>query len=262
MQTKPLIGINADYRSAQKNSPALTVLFSGYYDAILQMGGLPVIIPPFPEDKELDANLNQVLDLLDGVVMVGGADLDPRRDGFMLHPSVRPMDERREVFDRFLIEKISERRIPLFAIGTGMQLLNVSQGGTLFLHIPEDMPKAIPHRDAMDPTHRHALVIEKGSILSEIYGDNDIRVNSYHHMAVDDVAPGFWVTGRCPDGVVEAIESIRSDWFAIGTQFHPEAPSATVLDARIFRAFIQRILQRTNAFAPSIREEENMFINE
>lgn len=256
MQRKPLIGINADYRSAQQNSPALTVLFSGYYEAVLQMGGLPVIVPPYEENKELDSNLDQILDLLDGMVLVGGADLDPRRDGFMLHPSVRPMDERREVFDRFLIEKISERRIPLFAIGTGMQLLNVSQGGTLFLHIPEDLPKAIPHRDAMDPNHRHALVIEKGSLLEEIYGENDIRVNSYHHMAVDDVAPGFWVTGRCPDGVVEAIESIRSDWFAFGTQFHPESPSASVLDARLFRLFIQRIRRHDASFTPMLEEEE------
>ncbi|HBT77288.1 MAG TPA: hypothetical protein DEB39_10290, partial [Planctomycetaceae bacterium] len=126
MPRKPLIGINTDYRSSQKNTPALSVVFAGYYDALLKAGALPVIIPPFPENKDLNSNLDQILDLLDGVVMVGGADLDPRRDGYMLHPSVRPMEERRETFDRFLIDKVGERRLPLFAIGAGMQLLNVS----------------------------------------------------------------------------------------------------------------------------------------
>ncbi|MGL6195436.1 MAG: gamma-glutamyl-gamma-aminobutyrate hydrolase family protein, partial [Thermoguttaceae bacterium] len=238
MVNKPLIGINADFRPTQKGSPALSYVFSGYYDSVLRAGGLPVIIPPFPENKELERNLDQLLCQLDGVVLTGGADLDPRRDGYMLHPTVNILDERRETFDRFLVEKIIERRMPVFGIGTGMQLINVALGGTLFLHIPEDMPKALPHRDTMDPNHRHGLLIEKNSLLERVYGDNDIRVNSMHHMSIDDVAPGFWITGRCPDGVVEVIESIKTDWFAIGTQFHPEHRSATALDQGIFREFI------------------------
>ncbi len=142
-----------------------------------------------------------------------------------------------------------------------MQLLNVSQGGTLFLHIPEDLPRALPHRDAMDGNHRHAMVIEKGSVMERVYGDNcDIRINSMHHMAVDDVAPGFIVTGRCPDGVVEAIESIDPEWFALGTQFHPEAASATALDATIFREFVQGVVLRTNVHGKEkIVEAVDMF---
>ena len=97
--------------------------------------------------------------------------------------------------------------MPVMGIGCGMQLLNVSQGGNLFLHIPEDLPKALPHLDAMDPNHRHALEIEMGTLMERVYGEGEIRVNSMHHMAIDDVAPGFAVTARCPDGVVEAIES-------------------------------------------------------
>ncbi|MDR3109398.1 MAG: gamma-glutamyl-gamma-aminobutyrate hydrolase family protein [Planctomycetaceae bacterium] len=255
MSRKPLIGINTDYRPAQKNTPALSVVFSGYYDAILKAGALPLLIPPFPENKDLSRNLNQILDMLDGIVMIGGADLDPRHDGFMLHPSVRPMDERREMFDRVLIEKVAERRLPILAIGTGMQLLNVSQGGTLYLHIPEDLPKALPHRDAMDANHRHAMLIEKDTLVERVYGENDIRINSMHHMAVDDVAPGFIAAGRCPDGVVEVIESIRDDWFAIGTQFHPEAPTATAMDLMIFREFVQGVVSRTSHYDESEKLE-------
>lgn len=241
MIRKPMIGINSDYRPYQKNTPSVSFVFSGYYDALLQMGTLPVVLPPYPENKDLGRNLDQILDQLDGVVLIGGADLDPRRDGYMLHPTVTPLADRRETFDRALVDKIAERKMPVLGIGTGMQLLNVAQGGTLFLHIPEDLPRALPHRDAMDPNHRHGLVIEKNSLLEKIYGDSDIRVNSMHHMSIDDVAPGFWVTGRSHDGVVEAIESIQDDWFAIGTQFHPEAPSATALDMGIFREFARGV---------------------
>ena len=151
------------------------------------------------------------------------------------------MDARRETFDRKLVNLVAARRMPLLAIGSGMQLLNVSQGGTLYFHLPEDLPKALPHLDLMDPNHRHALTVEMGSLMERVYGEGEIRINSMHHMSVDDVAPGFAVTARCPDGVVEAIESTQDDWFAIGTQFHPESDSASALDLGIFEEFIAGI---------------------
>jgi putative glutamine amidotransferase len=79
-----------------------------------------------------------------------------------------------------------------------------------------------------------------GSIMERVYGEGEIRVNSMHHMAIDDVAPGFMVTARCPDGVIEAIES-TTDWLAFGTQFHPEGESASALDLRIFEEFVAGI---------------------
>jgi len=234
MNAKPVIGVNAEYRSARRDSPAFTYVCAGYYDALAKAGAVPVILPLL---DELD-DLRRLLNLLDGVVMVGGADLDPRRDGFMLHPSVHLMDPRREDFDRMLVSEVARRRMPLFGIGAGMQLLNVSQGGNLSLHIPEDKPRAIPHSDPLDPAHRHALEVVPGSLMERVYGEGEIRVNSMHHMAVDDIAPGFTVTARCPDGIVEAIESTMDDWFALGTQFHPEAGSASALDLRIFEEFL------------------------
>jgi putative glutamine amidotransferase len=234
MRSKPVIGLNADYRAAKKDAPAFSFLGAGYYDAIHQVGGVPVILPPIAEEDDVE----RMLDMLDGVVLVGGADLDPRRDGFMLHPTVRPMDPRREDFDRLLVRLIAKRRMPVFGIGAGMQLLNVSQGGNLFLHLPEDLPKALPHKDPLDPAHRHGLEVAAGSLMERVYGDGEIRVNSMHHMAIDELAPGFRVTARCPDGVVEAIESTSDDWLAMGTQFHPEAESASALDVRIFEEFI------------------------
>lgn len=237
----PLIGLNSDYRAASHNQPAFSFVAAGYYDAIFAAGGIPVILPPTGDEDSICS----VLDRLDGFVLIGGADLDPRNDGFMLHPSVRAMEARRERFDRRLVHEIAERRLPVFGIGVGMQLLNVVCGGNLLLHVPEDLPNALPHRDAQDPNHRHSLVIESDSLMGRVYGEGEIRVTSRHHMALDEVADGFRVTARCQDGVIEAIESEMIDWIAIGTQFHPESTAASALDIRIFEEFIEAIQMRT-----------------
>jgi len=246
MYAKPLIGVNADFRTAQGSQPSFSVVTAGYYDSITRAGGIPVVVPPMENEDDI----NGVLDKLDGFVMIGGADLDPRRDGFMLHPTVRPMDRRREAFDRRLMQAIADRQLPVFGIGVGMQLLNVTMGGNLFLHIPEDLPTAIPHRDPQDPGHRHSLEIEANTLMERVYGDGEIRGSSRHHMAIDQVADGFQVTARCPDGVVEAIESERQDWIAIGTQFHPENEAASALDVRVFEEFLDLVREPV---APMLR---------
>lgn len=235
--SKPLIGLNADFRQGKGDKPAFTFLASGYFDSILEAGGMPVILPPLTDDNDL----REMLDHLDGVLLVGGADLDPRNDGWMLHPTNRLLDKRRESFDRRLAREVAERRMPVFGIGSGMQLLNVTMGGNLMLHIPEDKPTALPHLDPIDPDHRHTLELTAGSLIERVYGDGELRVNSTHHMAIDELAAGFRVTAICPDGIIEAIESEMPDWFALGTQFHPEASSASALDVRIFEEFLQGV---------------------
>jgi putative glutamine amidotransferase len=124
-------------------------------------------------------------------------------------------------------------------------LLNVMMGGNLFLHLPEDLPGALPHKDQLDPAHRHTLELTAGSIMDRVYGDGELRVNSWHHMAIDELADCFHVTARCPDGVIEAIET-RSDWFAMGTQFHPEANTASALDLRIFEEFLMGVKEHAD----------------
>ncbi len=237
MLDKPLIGINADYREAKGNQPSFSLITSGYYESIQNAGGIPIIIPPLASDDDIRA----LLERLDGVVLIGGADLDPRRDGFMLHPSVRLLDPKREEFDRRLMHLVAEMKVPVLGIGVGMQLINVTLGGNLFLHIPEDIPNAIAHKDPQDPGHRHALEIRRGSMMDRVYGEGEIRVSSRHHMAIDELAPGFIVTAKCPDGVIEAIESEIPGWFAVGTQFHPENQAASALDMRIFEEFIEAV---------------------
>ncbi len=235
--SKPIIGLNADFVSSAGDKPAFTYIASGYYDAITKVGGIPMIIPPLESEEDLE----RALDRVEGMVLVGGADLDPRRDGWMMHPTIRPLAARRESFDRRLMRIVADRRMPVFGIGAGMQLLNVTMGGNLLFHIPEDRPSALPHHDPLDPAHRHTLEIAPGSLMERVYGDGELRVNSMHHMAIDEVARDFEVTARCPDGIVEAIESRYPDWFAIGTQFHPEADTASALDLRVFEEFVEGV---------------------
>src|SRR4026209_263000 len=109
MSRKPLIGLNVDSRSSRKEGPALAYVAAGYFNCVQAAGGIPIIVPPL----EHKADLEKVLDLPQGFVMVGGGDLDPRRDGYQLHSSIRPMDPRREEFDRLLMRQISARRMPV-----------------------------------------------------------------------------------------------------------------------------------------------------
>lgn len=240
MSAKPIIGLNADFRAEHRNTPAYSFLAAGYYQSVIRAGGIPVVLPPLHEMESISA----ALDVMHGFIMIGGGDLDPRNDGYVKHPSVREMAATREKFDRLLINEISERRLPVFGIGTGMQLLNISQGGSLYYHIPEDLPAAVPHRDVHDMNHRHGLQVVSDSLIGNVYGEGEIRVSSRHHMAVDELAAGFRVTARCPDGVIEAIESEMMDWFAIGTQFHPESGAASALDIRIFELFVDGVRER------------------
>ena len=153
MSKKPLIGINADFKPVSRKTPAYAYLAAGYFQSIQNAGAIPVVMPP-SDDAD---SIAQMVDTLDGFMFIGGADLDPRNDGFMLHPAVRPLHPTRETSDRMLMAEIAERRLPVFGIGTGMQLINVQQGGNLFLHIKEDLPNAVPHHDPQDSNHRHTL---------------------------------------------------------------------------------------------------------
>lgn len=236
MARKPLIGINGDFRPARKDSIPLTWINSGYYDSVTAAGGLPMIIPPLASDDDL----RQFLEMLDGLVITGGAlDLDPIRLGLELHPSTRPMPNRREDFDRRLCRLAVEMKIPVLAIGLGMQELNVICGGTLYQHVTEDVPKAFHHRDSVENCLRHIIDIVPGTRVDKIYGPGEIRVNSQHHMAVDQLAHCFKVSATAPDGVIEAYESISDDWFCLGVQWHPENSTASALDMQVFENFLE-----------------------
>jgi putative glutamine amidotransferase len=239
-QTRPFIGVNADFVPAGKvNSPHVR-LGAGYLDAVVAAGGLPVVLPPLGKDVDPDP----WLDRLDGFVLSGGLDLDPRRGGQPAHPAVQPLPERRDESDRLLLRRLLARRLPLLAIGLGAQQLNVACGGSLYVHLPADLPRALPHRDSSGGPHRHTVLLEPGTRLEEIYGGGEIRVNSAHHQAVRQVGAGLRVGALAPDGVIEAIESTDPHWFCVGVQWHPESETASALDLQLFESFVQACLRQ------------------
>jgi putative glutamine amidotransferase len=233
--TRPIIGINADFVPASKVTRAHGRVHAGYFDAVLTAGGLPLVLPPIGREQDIDA----LLDRLDGVVLSGGLDMDPRRNGQPPHPAAQPMAERREDNDRILVRRVIDRQLPVLGIALGMQQLNATLGGSLYLHIPADLPRALPHRDPECGTHRHAVLIEPNTRLEEIYGGGEIRVNSSHHQAVRQVGDGLRVGARAPDGIIEAIEAVDPNWFCVGVQWHPESETASALDAQLFECFVQ-----------------------
>jgi putative glutamine amidotransferase len=239
-QTRPFIGVNADFVPAGKRGPARIQLHAGYADAVTTAGGYPVVLAPCGAEVDLDP----VLDRLDGIILTGGLDLDPRRHGLPTHPAVVAMAERRDSADRELVRRILDRQLPILAIGLGMQQLNVALGGTLFLHLPEELPRALPHLDLTGGPHRHLVLLEPGARVDEIYGGGELRVNSQHHQAVRELGAGMRVAARAPDGVIEAIESVDPNSFCIGVQWHPESETASALDSQLFESFMQACVRQ------------------
>ncbi len=235
-RTRPWIGLNADLTLATKHHSSTLRLAPGYCDAIAAAGGLPVIVPPFLKDPAL----TEYLDRLDGFVLTGSPyDLDPRKHGFTLHHTTQLLPARKDESDRSLVGEIISRRMPVLSIGLGTQQMNVALGGALHSHLPEDMPKAMPHRDPSGGPHRHLCRISKGTHMEAIYGPDDILVNSHHHQAVARPGKGLRVGATAPDGVIEAVENIDPTWFFIGVQWHPESDTATALDVQLFQAFLE-----------------------
>jgi putative glutamine amidotransferase len=238
--TRPVIGINVDYHAANKQQGAHLRLSTGYADAVLAAGGLPVLLPPFGKEVEINAFLDKV----DGFILSHGLDLDPRRLGMPTHQSVRPMAERREDHDRLLVRQLIGRHMPILGVGVGMHQLNAACGGTLFLHLPEEQPRAMPHSDpSCSGPHRHAVLLQAGTRLDEIYGGGEIRVNSNHHQAVKTVGARFRVSALAPDGVIEAIEATDPNWFCVGVQWQPESETASALDMQLFECFLQAVVR-------------------
>lgn len=250
---RPLIGINTDVRVVSKGKPAYSLVHSLYYDCVLTAGGMPVMIPPLAKEQDLAP----LVDRLDGIILTEGDDLDPMKMGLGPHPSIRRIAERREVTDRVLCKLVQQIKMPVLGVGLGMQQLNVCYGGGIYQHLPEDMPKCIPHFDPQGGAHRHVVVMEKGSMMEDIYGEGEIRVTSYHHQGVRKLAPGFRAGALAPDGLIEAIEWTGEDWFCVGVQWHPHKDGTVSLDMQLIEAFVTaaskaRVSERTSKVALAI----------
>lgn len=210
-----------------------------YTDALAAVGLVPLVLPP------VDASMAAAaLDGVAGLVLTGGEDVGAEHFGQAPHPAMGTPHAARDEYELALTHAAVERRVPTLAICRGAQVMNVALGGTLLQDIPSLRPVAANHDLSSRRTERvHGLAIEPGSALANIVGDTSISVNSSHHQAVDRVAPGLRVTAESPDGIIEALEPERDDWWMIAVQWHPEELTATTepWDRRLFSAFAEAV---------------------
>lgn len=238
---KPLIGITCSmglgiYSMTQENMPQLQHRMNDtYIRAIVNSGGIPVVLPSYEDPALLEA----AIDRLDGVLLSGGGDLDPvhfgRRANAHLGGVTPRRDEAELAIARYVIRRTNK---PLLGICRGVQVMNVAMGGSLYIDLPNEGKLA--HSLTMYPRDQltHDILVAKNTRLAEALGAGDNRVNSFHHQAVKEVGEGFRVSARSvPDDVVEAIE-LPGERFVVGVQWHPEELTATQGARNLFQNFV------------------------
>jgi putative glutamine amidotransferase len=230
-----VIGITAA-NGKRRGHPAV-VLLRTYVDAILAAGGVPVLIP-----TGLDADALRLLyERLDGILLSGGGDVSPHRYGGVRPEQAAEIDLARDELEIGLVLAAAEDGKPFLGICRGAQVLNVALGGSLYTAIPADLPQAAKH-DYSSETERsllaHEVEIDPAARLARIVGGARLMVNSLHHQAVRDLAPGLQVAARSPDGVVEGLELVAHR-FGIAVQWHPECLPDQPASQRLFRGFVE-----------------------
>jgi putative glutamine amidotransferase len=200
------------------------LLPASYADAVAGAGGIAMLLPPLGADA---AAVVAVLDGLHGLVLTGGADVDPARYAADRHERTGAPRSDRDAWETALALAALDRKLPLFAICRGMQVLNVALGGSLIQHLPD----AVGHEDH-SPTPgqhaRHEVRLDPGSRIAALIGER-ATVATYHHQAVDRLADGLTPTGWAADGTVEAVECRGAVGWVLGVQWHPEVHDGAAL---------------------------------
>ncbi len=213
---RPLIGITMRHELETERF----YLARDYSEAVAAAGGAPVHLALIPRGRYIA----EVMERLDGVLLPGSAsDVDPLRYGREPRAQLGSVHPLRDETDLLVLEEVERRRIPLLAICFGVQIWNVFRGGALIQDIRTQMPEAIKHEQGAPrgrPSHRVRLLA--GSRLVELAGGESALVNSHHHQAIEVVGENLRATAWTADGLVEAVEDVREENWAIGVQWHPE----------------------------------------
>jgi putative glutamine amidotransferase len=232
--TAPLIGITCHRLPAPSERSAVP---QSYIDAVIHVGGAPICIPVGLDHEAL----HQVYKILDGLLLPGGDDVAPELYGQDRHPTVEGVDSRRDDMEITLARWAVQDDLPVLGICRGIQVLAVATGGTLYQDLPSDWESHLSHdvRDFGRDHLCHSVTVLPDTMLCFAIGCTQSRVNSFHHQAVRDVPPGFIVSARSEDGVIEAIESPQKR-FALGVQSHPEGIWKTTAPEyrQLFASFI------------------------
>jgi gamma-glutamyl-gamma-aminobutyrate hydrolase PuuD len=228
MAVRPVIGITSYAQPARWGAwdlPAALIPLM-YVDAVERAGGRPVVIPPS------DDGAGETLDLLDGVVFSGGADVDPASYGAQAHPLTDPPQERRDRGELALLGAALARDVPVLAICRGSQLLNVLRGGDLVQHLPDELGHT-DHRETHGVFSDHEVTVGAATRLGAVLGGS-ATVKSSHHQGLGRLGEGLVEAARATDGTVEALED-PTKRFAVGVLWHPEAGE----DQRLFDALVE-----------------------
>jgi putative glutamine amidotransferase len=227
MARRPVIGICTVLERAQWGvwDQEAFLLSRSYVRAVQAAGGLVVMIPP---DEALHDDPDAILDILDGLILAGGADIDPASYGAEPHVETKGTVPERDAFEMALARRAMDRDIPMLGICRGMQLMNVARGGTLLQHLP-DSHGHHEHRRALGTFDNadHDVRLAEGSLAHRTAGDAVHATKSHHHQGIDRLGEGFAVTGwAVMDDLPEAME-LPGRRFVLGVQWHPEADEAS-----------------------------------
>ena len=225
---RPRIGITTYLETAAHGvwQHEAAVLPRTYVDVVVRVGGSPLLLPPVdPVDPD-------VVDVLDGLVLSGGGDVTPARYGAAPHPATGRTSAVRDAAEEALLRAALARDVPVLGVCRGMQVLNVTLGGTLVQHLPEVVGHD-GHRPGPATFGRTRVRLDADSLVGRLLGD-DVEVGCHHHQAVDVLSPELVAVGRADDGTVEAVE-LRGPRFAVGVQWHPEVDGE---DCRLFQALV------------------------
>ena len=217
-----------------------------YSEAVEAAGGAPVHISLIPKPDYL----NSVVAGLDGILLPGSdSDVDPMRYGQQPHPKLGAVHPIKDETDLLLIAAAERKQIPIFAICFGMQILNVSRGGTLIQDIESHLPEAIKHEQGA-PRDRasHRISLTDNTRLAQIAASESFAVNSHHHQAIETLGADLIATAWSSDGIIEALEDPRPDRFVVAVQWHPELGwERDVVSQRLFGAFVAKASKSTEA---------------
>jgi len=226
--SKPVIGITT-YGKNDDNRFTLPVF---YGNCVQRAGGVSLFIPPYEEEPR------EYLDGMDGIILAGGGDLDPKLYGGEPHEMIYMVDEVRDRSELLLSRAVVERNIPVLAICRGIQVLNVALGGTLHPHLPDVVGESVLHRLPPRKPTPHGLRILPGSLLQNILGITETVAHSWHHQAIRDVAENLVAVAWSEDELIEAVELPNHPW-CLGVQWHPELTAhEDPLQQRLFDALV------------------------
>ncbi|MDA1082084.1 MAG: gamma-glutamyl-gamma-aminobutyrate hydrolase family protein [Gemmatimonadetes bacterium] len=194
-------------------------LWSNYVRSLEGAGLVPLIVPPLRIHEVAD----DILAACGGLLLTGGEDVAPQLYGAEPHAAVTTTHPMRDATELALFAAATARRLPVFAICRGIQLVNVAMGGTLLQDIPSQHPSSISHdQPGLRALRRHAVSLAAGSRMAVALKTTELDVNTYHHQAIDRIATGLSVTATAPDGIIEGAESVDPKWWMVAVQWHPE----------------------------------------